>query len=71
VTLRRPDKRAVQAYRAALAKYSGSPPVQIWRRYSLRTRIAAAYLWRNGRDMPLKDIAETDQARRLPRSGDL
>jgi len=71
MTARRPDKRAVQHYRDALAKYAGSPPAEIWRRYSLRTRAAAIWLFRNGRDAPLQDLADTEEARRRPKEGDV
>jgi hypothetical protein len=70
MTLRRPDKRAVANYVAALKKY-GVPPLNIWRRYSLRTRAAAIYLLRNGRNAPLQDLADTQEARRRPVEGDL
>ena len=69
--LRRPDSRAVQAYRAALVRFRGVPPVDIWRRYSLRTRAAAIWLFRNGRNAPLENLPETAAARRRPRAGDL
>ena len=71
MTLRRPDKRAVAAYRNALERYRGVPPLDIWRRYSLRTRAAAIYLWRNGKDAPIENLPETETARRKPRDGDL
>jgi hypothetical protein len=71
VTLRRPDKRAVAAYRAALEKFRGVPPVEVWRRYSLRTRTAAIWLYRNGRQAPLEELPETPAARRRPKAGDL
>lgn len=67
---RRPDKRAVANYVAALKKY-GVPPLAVWRRYSLRTRAAAIYRYCNGRDIPLRDLADTPAARRRPRDGDL
>jgi len=70
MTLRRPDKRAAQAYVAALKKY-GTPPYAIWKRCSLRTRAAAIYLFSNGKNAPLDVLAETDEARRLPKKGDL
>lgn len=70
--MRRPDKRSVARYLAALVKYKGNPPLATWRRYSLRTRVAAIFKYSNGgRDIPLDDLAETDAARRRPRDGDL
>lgn len=69
--MRRPDARSVAAYLAALVKFRGVPPVDVWRRYSLRTRAAAIWRYRNGRDAPLDELPETDTARRRPRDGDL
>ena len=71
MTLRRPDSRAVLAYRAALQRFHGLPPLTIWRRYSLRTRVAAIYLWRNGRNAPLDNLPETPAARRRPTTEDM
>lgn len=67
---RRPDKRAVEAYRAALTKFNGVPPLAIWRRYSLRTRIAAIWLWRNGRNAPLENLPDSPTSRRPPKPED-